>query len=560
MQDDPQGYPKLDIKAARALSPRTQTIRIESILGGQSPTKYFGRKDQFYASLGIDPSLPVTAPGVTPYAVGSSGMIRQSPWNDILQGIIQNVPLWLRPNPKTSSIFVHDAQGSVYTSDSGGGVTALSDAGSMSNSIGNGAEYYDNYMYFAKNTDIARYGPLDGSPTFNATYWTSTLSKAALTNTTYPRNFLFNFLHASTVRYPNHVMHRHSDGKLYIADVVGNQGTIHTIQTTKSTVEGDTDNGSTFGKLSFGYGLWPTAMESYGSSIAIALYEGALNVATPVANSRAKIAFWDTTSQNFNSITWVEYPDSFITGMKNVDGVLYIISGDTESFGFRVFRYVGGSTVQEVATFSDSPPPFAGGIDGRSNQLIFGGYTYLPEERGVLYSLGLPKNLSTGIFTLMASPGATQITAVTIDATQNYAGVRPYLVGFSTGQSGTANNSLASRSFTSDTGYSNSPSVMWFPVQRIGQPFKITKIRIPLATVVASGMTVIPKIYTDDGVGLTYTLQTINNTNYPGKKNIVIRPENLSGDHNFWLELRWTGNVSTTVGLPITIEFETIDD
>ena len=115
------------------------------------------------------------------------------------------------------------------------------------------------------------------------------------------------------------------------------------------------------------------------------------------------------------------------------------------------------------------------------------------------------------------------------------------------------------------TSYSAAPSVWWSQVYRIGQPFKIKKIRVPLVQAVAASMTLIPKIYTDDGVGTTFTLQTVNSTNYPNSdRNIVFRSDSASaaitGKHNFWLELRWSGAALLTVNLPITIEYEVYDD
>ena len=77
-------------------------------------------------------------------------------------------------------------------------------------------------------------------------------------------------------------------------------------------------------------------------------------------------------------------------------------------------------------------------------------------------------------------------------------------------------------------------------------------------------MIVTPKVYTDDNKGTTHTLQTINNTNYPGAFNVILRSNSSGGDilgnHNFFLELTWTGEALCVVNLPITIEYELIDD
>lgn len=108
--------------------------------------------------------------------------------------------------------------------------------------------------------------------------------------------------------------------------------------------------------------------------------------------------------------------------------------------------------------------------------------------------------------------------------------------------------------------YSIFPQFFNSQVYKIGQPFKITKIRIVLTQAIAANMIITPTIYTDDGGGTSYTLTTINNTNYSGKKNIVIKPDGLTGEHNFWLELKWSGSELCVVGLPITIEYELLDD
>ena len=84
-------------------------------------------------------------------------------------------------------------------------------------------------------------------------------------------------------------------------------------------------------------------------------------------------------------------------------------------------------------------------------------------------------------------------------------------------------------------------------------------MRILTSQAVGANMIVTPKIYTDDGSSST-TLSIINNTNYSGEKNIIIRPNNLTGKNNFWLELKWTGSALCTVNLPIEIDFEVIED
>lgn len=553
---DPQGFPTLDIRAARALNPHTRTIQIQSILGGHSPLSNFAAKDQFRASIGIDPSMPS---GISSTNPPSGLLVPTSVSNAATSTSVQNSPLWMKVEPKTSTLYVYDFQGSVYTNTS---ATAKHDGGELPTSSGNGMEYYDNYMYLASNTDIARYGPLNGSPSFTGTYWTGTLGKAALTNTGYPTNPLGGATFNST--YPNHVMHRHSDGKLYIADVSGNQGVIHVISTTKTTVEGDTDNGSTFAKLIFGYGLWPMAIESYGSQLVIALYEGGTGLFARNTQTRAKIAFWDTTSQSFNSITWVEFPDVLVTAIKNINGTLYFFSGTNLINGVRVTRYIGGSSFEQVYANQFSTPPFAGAVDGEGTRLLFGGNSALPEPSACIYQIGLRDNLSKGVFVpLRLTNSSAYVTSLTIDLFDAISNLRLPTVGWTTGSTlGGGYSGIDAQDVTS---YGTSVKMWWSQIYNVGGPFKITKIRIPLAQTVTSGVIVTPKIYVDEGVtsftgGTNQGLSVINFANYPGASQIVMRPQNLTGNHNFWLEFAWSGSDICTISLPITIEYELIAD
>lgn len=539
-----------------------QVIRIESILGGQSPTTHFAHEDQFRASMSIDPAQPISDTSTDYLGIKASGLLRPVGTSEIDASKIGSIPLWIIPQPKSGDVFIYDFQGSVYSieSTSFATITGLGDLNDGGSSFGNGAAYSDNYVYFSRATTIARYGPLDGTPAFTDDYWTGTLSKAALSNQTYPTTL------QTSVSLPNHYLHRHSDGRLYIADVVDNQGTIHFIKTTKTTVEGDTDDGSTYDAVHVGYGLWPTAIESYGSSLAIAFYEGSSSF---VRQARAKIAFWDTTADNVNQITWVEFPDTVISAMKNVNGVLYVVSGNTQGRGFRLSRFVGGYTFEEVFYFEDGSPTYPGALDGDSERLLFGSFTYIPltsssaPATGIVYSLGLQNsNLSKGIFGVLTAPNVSvgnnsvAITALSLVDNYNFAQATPLVGFYNGGAPGAGNVGLAKQSTT----YSSNHIYWWSQMYRIGQPFKITKIRIPLAQAMAANMAITAKIFTDDGAGTTHTLTTIDNTNYSGKKNIVIRPENLTGDHNFWLELNWTGSALCVVGLPITIEYEFVND
>jgi hypothetical protein len=309
--------------------------------------------------------------------------------------------------------------------------------------------------------------------------------------------------------------------------------------------------------LTFGYGLWPTAIESYGSDLAVALYEGSN---TGLRQKHAKIAFWDTTSTAFNKMVWVEYPDAIISAMKNVNGVLYVVSGNYQTRGFRVTRFLGGYSFEEVYYSEIGEPCLAGAIDGVLNRVVFGSHTTVPESDGCLYATGLQKaSLSKGLFNIMRSTGGTSSTNVTavsfIDATE--LGFYVPVIGWT--QAGDGSVGVSHGLDKQGTTYSNAPSVFWSSLQRIGQRFKITKIHYPLAQTLTASMTLIPKLYFDDGQ-TTKTLTTINSTNYSTKTHVVQTLEGATGENNFWLELRWSGSALLTVGLPIIIEGETYDE
>lgn len=542
------------------MAKQTQIIKIESILGGQSPSTHFAAPDQFLSSFGIDPTYGLDD-GSSGALSESCGLLRPVGVSEDTPGSITGAPLWISAQPKAQvGFYVYDANGSVY-SVSGNTVSGVGDLNDGGTAKGNGMAYYDNYMYFARETTIARYGPLDGSPIFTDDYWVGTLSKTALSQPLFPALNGF-----SSVRAPNHVMHRHSDGKLYVADVVGGQGTIHYIKTRKTTVEGDTDDGSTYDKVHVGLGLFPTCIESYGSDLVITFIEGdsVFGYATSVDSvSKAKVAFWDTTSQNINSITWVEFPDNYISAVKNINGVLHFFSGNFSQDGYRVLKYIGGSSFEEVFFSSIGTPPHPGAVDGQGNRLVFGSKTESPlGENGCVWQLGSRNSVlgTGGLFNVRATSTKSDfaiVTAVRLDNGDDFnrSGI---LTGFAD-------------PFSADYGIDDSFSAIygtsateWYSqIYKIGQPFKITKIRIPLAQKLTSQMRVLPYVWIDgidDTVPDYKTLTEINSTNYgTNARTITIRPQNMTGDYSFMLSLEWLGTALCVVGLPITIEYELLD-
>lgn len=522
--------------------PKEFQIKIESVLGGISAYSDFARKDQFRMSYSVDPDQSYATDSI------ASGLLRPVGYQKFSGTTITAAPMWMTANPKDATVLVYDVAGSVYSFDSSFSPIGLTDLNDGGTAAGNGLAYYDNYVYAARSTTIARYGPLNGTPSWTDDYWSATLGKTALSNTTYP-NFTGNSL-----MMPNHPMLRHNDGKLYIADVVGNQGVLHYIKTTKTTVEGDTIETASQSALDFPYGYWPTALATYGTDIAIALYEGSTN--NSILQRRAKLSFWDTVNPNtYNKLIDVEFPDPIITALLNSNGVLYTFSGQLGLRGTRICRFVGGYSFEQVAYIEEAFPPSQAAVDGFLNRVVFGSrITTYVDRGGSVFSIGSKKSaISNEIFSIMGCSPTDASTAITCLGffEQAGTGVQRMITGWNIGGStGGSNNGLDRQ---------NGQNIAYFSSQkyRLGQPFKITKVRFPL--VEASGSNnIIPTFYIDNSTTTT-TLTSINSTSYPNQQTVVLRPENLTGRHTFQLEIKWDSS-TTPISLPITIEGEFLED
>jgi len=110
--------------------------------------------------------------------------------------------------------------------------------------------------------------------------------------------------------------------------------------------------------------------------------------------------------------------------------------------------------------------------------------------------------------------------------------------------------------------YTYTSSFFGFVIINIGKSFDVVEIRIPLATALATNMSIVPKVYTDEGSSVK-TLATINTTNFTANSRYITfaQPElqDCRCDNNFFLELNFEGTVECPVSLPIRILVD-IDD
>lgn len=487
------------------------TITISSVGGGESTFDGFAAKNQYAYSTNIS----IEEGDLKPLSATSY----DSP---------SGTPLWLIDNPKDTNVYRYGSDGKIYAVPADqSAITALNSGTALTSSAGNGAEYYDNYIYFAKNTDISRYGPLNGSPSLTQSYWVGTLSKTALTDTTYPS--------IGSLEIPNHPMYRHTDNKLYIGDVVGGKGVIHFIKTSKTSAEGDTNDGSTYEALDLPYGYYPTCIAGYGSDLVIGAIDGT-GLGRP-----AKLIFWDTTSVSYTQILDKELSDPLITALRNVNGTLYVVSGSTDK-GLggaytRVNVFAGGYTMRPVEFLKDYKPTFSGATAHSGSKFYYGIET---EVRGIGSATGLlSQYASTTIYEMGASVSAICTYETPSQSEANF------LIGTTTpGFFYTGTGSAVGRTFLSQR-------------YKIGHPFQITKVTFPTNGI--SNGTITPTVNLDDSSS-SASLAVFNSTNYAASEKRYVDYPIINGLNDFKLVLTWPTTSTTTVYLPIVIEIDTIED
>jgi len=508
-------------------SARPFSVKIETILGGRSSLLNFGQKGQYISSIGIDPDFPISDSATLP-----SGYLRPTSTEDFSSTQVNSTPLWLATNPKDEKVYAYLDNGRFVSYSSSLASEAL--AATVTASGGNGMAYYDNYFYLMSNTDVARYGLLDGTPSITQNYWSSTLSLTSLTNTTYPSIDPS----GANVEMPNHVAHRHTDDKLYFTDVhASGYGIINYIKTVS---QAGVNDGSTYNALDFDYGVYPTALATYQTNLAVALIEG---VSTDVRQKNAKMSFWDTTSSSFALITDDEFPDPLITATENVNGVLWVASGSAKG-GCRISRYAGGYQHQQVFYDPDMFPPLQGAFKHLLNRVIFGSAVLYPSRYGLVTAIGsnaLGGQAAHGILKASAAGANPYITALAYVQNDALAKLSP-IIGWKDGSTPGIDKL--------STAYGT--SVFRSEMSRIGEPFRIEELIIPMATVLAANITITVKVFVDDGSS-SVTMATINNTNFPSRRIIALKNKKVIGQHNFFVELTWSGSALGTVALPIQI-------
>lgn len=426
------------------------TITIDSIFEGFMPSALFGSSGQYLSAIGIDPDVPLTDSATD---IKTGGCIRPVQYAQFSSTEIDAAPIAIINEPKSDMTWVILSNGKVVAYKDTLTSAGAYSIGQVTGSAARGAWYYNNYIYITTATDVSRVGPLNtlpydnqtgnftagltvtggtsgatavivsdvdggatgtltlqqisgifidnetitdsstGSATVNRTFaslitntcWTgATLgTQTALTDTGYPTTLF-------STGYLNHFGFAHTDGASYFLDSKHGRGFIHKIQTTRTTNQGDTNDGSAYqsvGDLSLPFDYIPITAVSYGIDIVIS---GARTSDSTVNQGNAILAFWDAAEELFYRI--IKLPDPICTNLKYVNGTLYGLSGDING-GYRLFRYVGGDAIETLKIIEDGYPPLQMASDFAGNRFVWGANTTLPIVSSGLYAYGSKSDL-----------------------------------------------------------------------------------------------------------------------------------------------------------------------
>src|SRR4030067_1208803 len=127
-------------------------ITQNTFIGGISQAQKVGTAGAFRFGAGLDIYTDPNKATLLPAPVKVSG----STVADLIKWIKQGTP------HNTSKYFYGDV-GKIYRETSSGTWSLLQ---TTTNSKGQGLEVHDNYLYYTQNSQIGRYGPLDGTPAF----------------------------------------------------------------------------------------------------------------------------------------------------------------------------------------------------------------------------------------------------------------------------------------------------------------------------------------------------------------------------------------------------------
>ena len=522
-----------------------KTILIESILGGYGQTQYQSSQTTFNSSIAIDPDLPLV-----PTDIRTSGAMVPVAYSKFSGTEITGFPLWIISQIKTENSFIYTSDGKLHSFNNSIVMRTTDEASTafpitITGGNGTGAVYYNNFIYLAEGTDISQYGGMSTGASIAKTenVWTGAkFGLTALTNTTYPS--------LKGVAIPNHAMHHHADNAVYICDVVNGQGVIHKLKTKRTTIEGDTNDASVFNALDLPFGYFPTDIESFGTDLIISAIQTS---SSSINQGKAALFLWDTISDSFYRGP-IFLPDPLVTALLNVNGNIYIFSGNASN-GCRLSIYEGGFAVRDLVFFEEGVPPFAGAVDALGSRLVWGGSTTYPITTASVFSYGSKDSrIPSGLHNIVNSTAAsTNRNISALKYIQQASNIIPRVI---VGWGDDTNKGLDK---FSETGTLS--SVWRSGMFNINSRFKINSIRIPLGATLSAGHNLTVKILLDD-LSSNITLPVINSTNFSGRK-VSFKQSDLAsavGVNNFLIEFSWSSTTQLPILLPIQININIEED
>lgn len=136
-----------------------QLLNINTFFRGISPSDKLGDAGYFNFARNLDIYSEPSAISLNVRTVSESGA-------SIIGGLVKWIVLG---TPYDTNAYLYDWDGKIYKRTSGGAYSLLR---SVTNSSGEGMEIFNDYIYYAQNTQLGRYGPLSGVPSFTDNWQT----------------------------------------------------------------------------------------------------------------------------------------------------------------------------------------------------------------------------------------------------------------------------------------------------------------------------------------------------------------------------------------------------
>jgi hypothetical protein len=359
------------------------SITIDTIFEGFAPSELFGQKNEYQTAVGIDPDMPQTD-GASDTRTG--GGIRPVQYSAFSGSAVNSWPIAIIRTPKSSTVYTVLANGRLISYSEILGTETF--CGQTATHTAKGAWYYNNYIYIATGGDLARYGPLDGTPTLTESVWTgSTLGTlTALVDTEYPTSLL-------SVAYLNHHGIAHVDGSAYFLDFKQGQGYVHRVTTKRVTNEGDTNGtvvASAYNVLDLPFNYLPITISSWGQDLVVA---ASLTKNSQIVQGQCVLFFFNPADTSPTFYRELHMPDAICSALTYINGQLYGTSGQLNSGGYRLFKYLGGDTIETLKIIDHGNPPLQNAIAAIANRIAWAADMTNPMVASGLYAFGSKSDL-----------------------------------------------------------------------------------------------------------------------------------------------------------------------